>query len=153
MMGMRASPYGMRSSQICDNCFQPGHLAQGCPMERSCHACGSYAHSKKDCPNTNKLCDLCGRVGHLKFKCRLAQSQFGSNMFATNYNVGFSGGAKKPCDNCGALGHLAAQCPSPQQCHCCGSVSHTKAQCTKIGAQCDLCGKIGHLKAKCRQFY
>lgn len=33
-----------------------------CPMEPTCHACGSTAHSKRDCPNTEKMCDLCGRV-------------------------------------------------------------------------------------------
>eukprot|EP00802_Teleaulax_amphioxeia_P015658 Tamp_15752.p3 GENE.Tamp_15752~~Tamp_15752.p3 ORF type:complete len:173 (-),score=25.21 Tamp_15752:284-802(-) len=141
------------------SCFpssRAGHLASRCPMERTCHACGSTAHAKRDCPNKAKMCDLCGRIGHLKFKCRMAQNQMAPQQQFGGFGGGFGGfggGGGKPCDNCGAVGHLAAQCPSAPQCHCCGSTSHTKAQCTKLGAQCDLCGKIGHLKAKCRSFY
>ena len=59
-----------RVVQACDNCQHVGHLAAQCPNPPQCHACGSTAHAKRECPNLNKMCDLCGKVGHLKMKCR-----------------------------------------------------------------------------------
>ncbi|PSS31291.1 Zinc finger protein [Actinidia chinensis var. chinensis] len=110
--------------RLCNNCFEPGHIAADRTNDKACKKCRETGHIARDCLN-EPVCNLCNISGHVARQCLKPDFSGGRNGGRGHYG-GFH---DVVCQNCSQLGHMSRDCLGIMICHNCGGRGHAAFEC------------------------